>query len=256
MPLWNSCKTKMPTVISAIGSSTHHDDKLFLSTLETGFHGLMRLREISFPNNVAQHNYQKVILRHTVNITEKSYSFWLPGHKANRFYKGNLIIIEKTTLPTDPYSFFVSYLQSQDTLHPLKPELWLRESGSVPTCSWFMKRLHRFFPADIAGQSMHAGGATSLAEAGVPPNIIQAIGRWASDTFQIYIRKNPVLLQAMLFGHPAHQPDMNIWFIDFFHLTLNYSLSNLYYLRFLFWPPTNIAPLHSTQLLSSFPTDI
>ena len=200
----------LQTVISAIGSSTRHDDKLFLSMLETGFHGLMRLGEISFPDNVAQRNYRKVILRHTVNITEKSYSFWLPGHKADRFYEGNLIIIEKTTLPTNPYSFFVSYLQSRDTLHPVKPELWLRESGSVPTCSWFMKRLRRFFPADIAGQSMRAGGATSLAEAGVPPNIIQAIGRWASDTFQIYIRKNPVLLQAMLFGHPAHQPATNI----------------------------------------------
>jgi len=53
---------------------------------------------------------------------------------------------------------------------------------------------------------MRAGGATSLAEAGVSPEIIQATGRWATDTFKIYIRKNPVLLQAMLFGRPAHQP--------------------------------------------------
>ena len=52
---------------------------------------------------------------------------------------------------------------------------------------------------------MCAGGATSLAEAGVPPNVIQAIGQWALDTFQIYIKKNPVLLQAILFGCPAHQ---------------------------------------------------
>ena len=180
----------LQTVISAIGSLIHHDDKLFLSMLKTGFHGLMRLGEISFPDNVTQCNYQKVILQHTVDITEKSYLFWLPGHKADHFYEGNLIIIENTTLPTDPYSFFVSYLQSWDTLHPLKPELWLHESGKVLTCSWFMKQLHHFSPADIVGQSMHTGGATYLAEAGVPPNIIQAIGWWASDTFQIYIRKN------------------------------------------------------------------
>ena len=63
---------------------------------------------------------------------------------------------------------------------------------------------------------MCAGGATSLAEAGVPPNIIQAIGQWASDTFQIYIRKNSVLLQAMLFGCPAHQPATNIDLLTFF----------------------------------------
>jgi hypothetical protein len=43
---------------------------------------------------------------------------------------------------------------------------------------------------------MHAGGATCLASSGATPAIIQAAGRWASNTFQIYIQKNPILLQA------------------------------------------------------------
>jgi hypothetical protein len=76
----------------------------------------------------------------------------------------------------------------------------------VLTHSWFIKKLWHFFLSDIAGQSMCAGGATSLAEAGVSPYIIQAMGCWAMDTFKIFIRKNPVLLQAMLFSQPAHQP--------------------------------------------------
>ncbi|KAF8234500.1 hypothetical protein L208DRAFT_1548935 [Tricholoma matsutake] len=54
------------------------------------------------------------------------------------------------------------------------------------------------FPKDIGGQSMHAGGATSLTEAGAAPPVIQAIGRWASNSFQIYIQKNPILFQALL----------------------------------------------------------
>ena len=66
--------------------------------------------------------------------------------------------------------------------------------------------MRTFFADDVAGQSMRSGGATSLAENGVPPNLIQAIGRWASSAFQIYIRKNPVLLQALLFGRAAHDP--------------------------------------------------
>ena len=52
---------------------------------------------------------------------------------------------------------------------------------------------------------MHAGGATSLAENRVTPHIIQGRGRWASATWQIYICKHPVLLQAMLHAWaPAH----------------------------------------------------
>jgi hypothetical protein len=53
---------------------------------------------------------------------------------------------------------------------------------------------------------MRSGGATSLAESGVNPSHIQAIGRWTSEAFQVYIRKNPVVLHALLFGRPVHQP--------------------------------------------------
>ncbi len=66
---------------------------------------------------------------------------------------------------------------------------------------WFIRKLRTIFPDKrIAGQSMRAGGATALAEDGTVPHIIQATGHWSSDTFQIYIRKNPVLLQAILFS--------------------------------------------------------
>ncbi|KAJ7937725.1 hypothetical protein B0H13DRAFT_2302551 [Mycena leptocephala] len=73
---------------------------------------------------------------------------------------------------------------------PVTRELWLRSNGSVPSRGWFIARIKHYFPHDVAGQSLRAGGATSLAEAGVPPNIIKAIGRWASGVFQIYIRSS------------------------------------------------------------------
>ena len=47
---------------------------------------------------------------------------------------------------------------------------------------------------------MRTGGATSLAENGAPPSIIQGIGRWTSDTFTVYIRKSPVLIHALLYA--------------------------------------------------------
>jgi hypothetical protein len=84
--------------------------------------------------------------------------------------------------------------------------LWLTSNGTVPTRSFFIRRLRSLFDASISGHSMRAGGATSLAESGVAPNVIQAIGRWQSDSWQIYVRKNPVLIQAMIFGgRPIHE---------------------------------------------------
>ena len=51
---------------------------------------------------------------------------------------------------------------------------------------------------DIAGHSLRAGGATFFAAAGWPDDRIQALGRWSSEAFRIYIRKHPVLMQVLL----------------------------------------------------------
>jgi hypothetical protein len=190
-------------LVLKIGLSESHDDMLFLAMIIIGFYALLRLAEMAFPDKLKMRNYKKVTLRHTVKISSTAFSFLLPGHKADRFFEGNTILIRKNDLQIDPHKIFTRYLSSRDNLHPYKPELWLRQSGKVPTRSWFMRRLRKYFPKDIGGASMRAGGATALAEDGTAPHIIQAIGRWASPAFQIYIRKNPVILQALLYGRPV-----------------------------------------------------
>lgn len=41
--------------------------------------------------------------------------------------------------------------------------------------------------AEYAGHSFRRGGASSLAAAGAPPHLIQALGRWTSDCYRLYI---------------------------------------------------------------------
>jgi hypothetical protein len=73
---------------------------------------------------------------------------------------------------------------------------------------WFVSQLHTLFPDSISSHSLQAGGATSLAAAGISADHIQAMGRWSSNSFYIYIRKNPALLHALLFNsqsiHDVH----------------------------------------------------
>lgn len=193
-------------VLDSIISAPSHDDLLFAALMVTGFHALLRLGELVFPDKKKLRNYKKIALRHSVSVTSDHFSFFLPSHKADPFFEGNTILVQKNTTPTDPYNPFLNYLASRDNRFPIHPELWLTSSGQVPTRHWFIKRLRTFFPKEIAGQSLRSGGATSLAEAGADLATIQAAGRWASKAFQIYIRKHPVLLHAMIFGRPAHQP--------------------------------------------------
>ena len=193
-------------VINHYRSSQSHDDILFVSQLLTGFFALMHLGELTVPNNKSLFDHRKITSRTSVSISDDDYRFFLPSHKADKFFEGNTVIIQRHNVSIDPLSAFKTYLASRDCLFPFSSDLWLRADSSRPSRSFFINRMRRFFSNDVAGQSMRAGRATSLAENGVPPNLIQAIGRWASSAFQIYIRKNPVLLQALLFGQATHDP--------------------------------------------------
>ena len=99
----------------------------------------------------------------------------------------------------NPSSPFVTYLKSRDSLFPHCAELWLRQNGSVPTRTWFLRHLHSFFLNDIAGQSMRAGSATDLASCGFTPDAIMLIGRWLSNDWRKYVRRHPTLMHALFF---------------------------------------------------------
>ncbi|KAJ7358069.1 hypothetical protein DFH08DRAFT_911668 [Mycena albidolilacea] len=176
-----------------------HDDMLFLGMMFTGFDGLMRLGELAWPDTIALRNWRKVILHNTVKLTQSSVGFFLPGHKADIFFEGNQIVIVARADPElNTVTKVEQYLESRDALFPHHPALFVREDGSIPTHSWFLGRLRKYFDKDIAGHSLRAGGTTSLAEAG------------------IYMRKNPTLLQSMLFaGRSAHNSPRHIGALAF-----------------------------------------
>jgi hypothetical protein len=185
--------------------SSDHDNCLFLAQLLVGFHVLLRLAELCFPDHIQLQDYSKISLRSSVQWFPDAVSFWLPSHKADPTFEGNCLIVQRVYNSPDPYSSFTNYLRSRDQLFPFNLELWLRSNGKIPTRSWFIHRLSRYFPKDIAGQSLRSGGATNLAINGVPPPLIQAAGQWSSEAFRAYTRKNPFFLHALLFsGCAAH----------------------------------------------------
>jgi hypothetical protein len=192
----------LKTIYDSLPTNPTHDDLLFAMQVLVGTNCLMRLGELTWPDKVDLWDYRKVSMRHTVQFLPNALSFWLPCHKADQFFEGNRLIIHQSATP-NACSLFRSYLAARDTRFPIRPELWLHTNGTIPTRAWFITHLRRFFASSIAGQSMRAGGATALAEAGTPPNLIQAAGRWTSDTFNRYVRKNPFLFEALLIGRSS-----------------------------------------------------
>jgi hypothetical protein len=186
------------TVADDLGSSTVHDDLLFNAQLNTGFTGLLRLGEIVWPDTISLRDYKKVTMRYSMEWTPDTYSFWLPTHKADTTFEGNRIVVKKIAGAPDPYPIMEQYIKSRDVLFPFHPQLWLKSDGSIPLRSWFIKRLQRYFGSHIAG------GATAMAEAGAEPQLIKGAGRWSSSAFERYIRKNPVVLHALILSRSSH----------------------------------------------------
>ena len=187
-----------------LAPSTDHDDLLFHAQLNTGFTGLLRLGELTWPNQIALRDYRKVTLRSSLKLHAREYSFWLPTHKADTTFEGNRIVIRKISNAPDPCPIMEHYIRSRDNLFPFHPQLWIKANGTVPLRSWFIAHLRRYFGTTIAGQSMRAGGATAMAEAGAVPELIKGAGRWGSTAFERYIRKNPVVLHALILSRSSH----------------------------------------------------
>jgi len=67
--------------------STSHDNLLFTALLVTGFHALLHLGELTFPDNQAFHDWRKVTRRTSLCVHSQDYEFLLPAHKADPFLR-------------------------------------------------------------------------------------------------------------------------------------------------------------------------
>ena len=190
--------TNLELVQVMLASSSDHDDYLFVAMLFTGFHALLRLGELTTHDKVTLRDPSKYTLRSSFHWIPDGFDFWLPRHKSDQRFEGNHIVTLRHHGKPDVHAVMRRYLTSRDSLFPLHPWLWLTKAGRMPTRLWFINRLRFFFPSTIAGHSMRAGGATALAEAGASLQIIKAAGCWSSDAFERYIRRNPIILHAII----------------------------------------------------------
>lgn len=184
-------------VVSSFPSPSH-DDLTFLAIFLCGFFGLHRLGELVERDQVKLREPRKAIRRISVKLKDDAVSYWLPMHKADRLWQGGEVIITAHGGSFNPIPIIRRYIHSRDKRFPFLPQLFLTSKGVVPTRAWFLKRFFKLFTREFGGHSLRAGGATFLATLGYPEELIQRIGRWASEAFKIYIRKNPVLLYAII----------------------------------------------------------
>ena len=99
-------------IVDDIGSSTNHDNLLFIAQVLISFHVLLHLTELCFPDHLQLQDYSKVSLQSSVQWFPHAVSFWLPSHKADPIFEGSHLIIQQVHNSPDPYSYFMNYLRS------------------------------------------------------------------------------------------------------------------------------------------------
>ncbi|KAJ4479432.1 hypothetical protein C8R41DRAFT_705150, partial [Lentinula lateritia] len=166
-------RTELTEAFNNLHSSSSFDDHLFLALLYVGFFALMRLGELVFPDRIDLQDFRKVIMRDSFLADAEHLEFNLPTHKADRTFEGNRIVIKASSDRDDTVKIACIYVRERDSRFPGLPHLWVRSDGSVPTRSWFIRRLRCHFSDNVAGHSLRSGGATWLASLGVQVNLIQ-----------------------------------------------------------------------------------
>jgi hypothetical protein len=145
-------------VLNHLATSIVHDNLLFQTMLVTGFFTLMRLGELTFPNDINLRNWKKVSKRSSVVLSNDQYEFDLPSHKADHFFEGNPIIVKSQQYcDIDPVRLFSKYLSSRDHLFPLSSPLWLQQNSSVPTRTFFISRLRAYFDHNVGTSVVNKG---------------------------------------------------------------------------------------------------
>lgn len=180
---------------------TQYDDLLFWTIVIVGWSNLHRIGELVIPDDPALFSLRKIILCSSVGVNRAYPCYRLPYHKASRFFEGDDCLLQSRPSNLDPVAPFSAYVQRRDACHFARPDLFLRSDGSRPTRAWFMRRFRAFFSNEYAGHSLRSGGATQLALEGMPEQLIQRVGRWSSELYEMYIRKHPMLIHLALQVH-------------------------------------------------------
>jgi hypothetical protein len=148
--------------------------------------------ELVQKNDHSLFDWRKIIKRASLAFESGRAQYRLPYHKGDPFYRGSDIILT-TQEVADPVLLLREYLRLRDRLHGAKAAVFLRENGSHPTRSWFELKFFAVLDRRFGGHSPRTGYATFLASLGISESIIQAVGRWSSEAWKIYIRENPAV---------------------------------------------------------------
>jgi hypothetical protein len=181
----------LQTFLHAALQTQSYDDLLFVTILSCGFYACHRVGEL-VPASGLLFDWRKLIKRDSLIFTDGRARYCLPFHKGDPFSHGSDVLLTPQDV-ANPVLLLRLYTQLRDRRHGARSPLFLRDNGLHPSRAWFDKKFFAVLNHSYGGQSVRAGGATFYAGLGISEDVLQAIGRWTSSAWKIYIRDHPAI---------------------------------------------------------------
>lgn len=178
------------------------DHQMFWAACSLGYFGFLRASEFTVPNlssfSASLHLSVQDIAGNS-SSAPSSMRIRIKGSKTDPFRKGSFVHIGLGRHPLCAIQAMMPYLASRgDAPGPL----FLFTSGQPLTRSNLTDWLRQIMasaqiPGNFSSHSFRIGAATVAARNGVPDHLIQTMGRWSSNAYQLYIRTPADALAAV-----------------------------------------------------------
>lgn len=202
--------TDMMEIIKAHLRDQNPFDTAFFACLTTVFYAAARVGEFTL-RRLDSFNPNEHITRNNVRDDIDARNglhtkvFFLPRTKSN--LNGEEVNWAKQNGPTDPLAAFAAHLTINDP--PSDGPLFAYKDGTKHkplTRHSFVKHLKATAKAagieSIQGHSIRIGATLEYLLRGMPFEVMKVKGRWASDAFQIYLRKHNQILAPYIQAMP------------------------------------------------------
>ena len=178
-----------------------NDAMMLWAAFTSAFFGLLRSSEFTAPSSSSILPSTLMFYHVTFTYAPHTARLFLPMSKTDPYGSGASVILFALNSPFCPVSALATFYRAHPTS---RGPLFTFAAGGFLTRSHVAAVLAVVFPSQPAlnTHSFRIGGASALAAAGVPDYIIQAMGRWTSDSFLRYVRLSPPSLRE--YQHRMH----------------------------------------------------
>ncbi len=158
------------------------------------FFGFMRAGELTASTAGNQANLQVNDITVDSHVNPQLLTIHLRHSKTDQFGAGHYIHLGRTSSIVCPVAAMLGYLSHRPTLGT-QTNLFIFENGDPLTRPKLVSHLRQAItlvgldPKAFSGHSFRIGAASTAAAVGLNDSTIQQAGRWKSNTFRTYIRK-------------------------------------------------------------------